>query len=147
MEMQKAANQAVLDGLAAYERRHGWRSHPRNVIAEGFTLDRFEHPDWDDAAQPNEYWHALVVSVSPAELKLKMGRYSATLVPADAKWTGRRLESLFAIGDLAYVKILFATPDGKAEVSLEEDSGAQAALMAIDNATGEIKAMVGGREV
>ena len=146
MEMQKAANQAVLDGLAAYERRHGWRSHPRNVVAEGLTLERFQHPDWDDTAQPNDYWHALVMSVSPTEVKLKMGRYSATLVPPDAKWTGRRLDSLFLVGDLAYVKILFATPDGKAQVSLEQDSGAQAALMAIDNATGEIKAMVGGRD-
>ena len=36
--------------------------------------------------------------------------------------------------------------DGKARVSLEEDSGAQGALVAIDNATGEIKAMVGGRD-
>src|SRR5581483_11712564 len=26
VEMQKAANQAVLDGLAAYERRHGWKN-------------------------------------------------------------------------------------------------------------------------
>jgi penicillin-binding protein 1A len=146
MEMQKAANQSVLDGLAAYERRHGWRSHPRNVIAEGQSLEKFQHPDWEDTAQPSSYWHALVTSVSPTEVKLKMGRYSATLVPADAKWTGRKLESLFLVGDLAYVRILFATPDGKAQVSLEQDSGAQAALMAIDNATGEIKAMVGGRD-
>jgi len=146
MEMQKAANRAVLDGLAAYERRHGWRSHPRNVIVEGQSLEKFQHPDWEDTAQPNSYWHALVTSVSPTEIKLKMGRYSATLVPADAKWTGRKLNSLFLVGDLAYVKILFATPDGKAQVSLEQDSGAQAALMAIDNATGEIKAMVGGRD-
>ena len=36
--------------------------------------------------------------------------------------------------------------DNKARVSLEEDSGAQGALVAIDNATGEIKAMVGGRD-
>ena len=146
MEMQKAANQAVLDGLAAYERRHGWRSHPRNVVAEGQSLDKFQHPDWEDTAQPSSYWHALVTSVSQTEVKLKMGRYSAALVPADAKWTGRKLESLFLVGDLAYVRILFATPDGRAQVSLEQDSGAQAALMAIDNATGEIKAMVGGRD-
>jgi len=145
MEMQKAANQSVLDGLAAYERRHGWRSHPRNVIAEGQTIEKFQHPDWDDVPQPDAYWHALVTNVSPAEVKLKLGRYTATLVAADAKWTGRKLESLFAVGDLAYVKLLFAT-EGKAQVTLEQDSGAQAALMAIDNTTGEIKAMVGGRD-
>ncbi len=145
VEMQRAANQSVLDALAAYERRHGWRSHPRNVIAEGQSLEKFQHPDWDDTAQPNAYWHALVTSVSSAEIKLKLGRYSATLLPADAKWTGRKLDSLFEVGDLAYVKLLFAT-EGKAQVALEQDSGAQAALMAIDNATGEIKAMVGGRD-
>ena len=31
-------------------------------------------------------------------------------------------------------------------MSLEQDSGAQGALLAIDNATGGIKAMVGGRD-
>ena len=44
------------------------------------------------------------------------------------------------------MKVLSLTPDGKAQVSLEQDSGAQGALVAIDNATGEIKAMVGGRD-
>src|SRR6478736_898953 len=27
MDLQKAANQAVLNGVAAYERRHGWKNH------------------------------------------------------------------------------------------------------------------------
>src|ERR1700692_951615 len=49
-------------------------------------------------------------------------------------------------GDICYVKILTLTPNGAARVSLEQDSGAQGALMAIDNATGGIKAMVGGRD-
>ena len=35
VDLQKAANQAVLDGLAAYERRHGWKGHLENVLAEG----------------------------------------------------------------------------------------------------------------
>ncbi len=49
-------------------------------------------------------------------------------------------------GDIAYVKVLALNADGRARVSLEEDSGVQGALVAIDNATGEIKAMVGGRD-
>jgi penicillin-binding protein 1A len=36
--------------------------------------------------------------------------------------------------------------NGAARVSLEQDSGAQGSLLAIDNATGGIKAMVGGRD-
>src|SRR6185369_11990843 len=45
--LQLAANQAVLDGLAAYERRHGWKGNLANVIAEGTDIDKYEHPDWD----------------------------------------------------------------------------------------------------
>ena len=146
MEMQKAANQAVLDGLAAYERRHGWRSHLINVIAEGQTVAKFEHPDWDDSLQPNTYLHALATSVSSKEVSLKLGRYTATLTAADVKWTGRKLEDIFSVGDLAYVKLLSINPNNTAQLILEQDSGAQGALMAIDNATGEIKAMVGGRD-
>ena len=146
VEMQRAANQAVLDGLAAYERRHGWRSHLLNVIAEGQTMAKFEHPDCDDALQPNTYLHALVTSVSPKEITLKLGRYSSALTPADVKWTGRKSEDIFSVGDLAYIKLIAMMPDSKAQVSLEQDSGAQGALMALDNATGEIKAMVGGRD-
>jgi penicillin-binding protein 1A len=44
------------------------------------------------------------------------------------------------------VKILSLEPGGKAVVNLEQDSGAEGALLAIDNASGEIRAMVGGRD-
>jgi penicillin-binding protein 1A len=44
------------------------------------------------------------------------------------------------------VKVVSVGPGKTAKVSLEQDSGAQGALVAIDNATGEIKAMVGGRD-
>jgi penicillin-binding protein 1A len=35
VDLQRTATRAVLDGLAAYERRHGWKGHVRNVIAAG----------------------------------------------------------------------------------------------------------------
>src|SRR5882762_8652397 len=62
VDLQKAANQAVLDGLAAYERRHGWKGNLQNVLAEGSAIDKYEHPDWDDEPQVNGYVHALVTS-------------------------------------------------------------------------------------
>ena len=36
--------------------------------------------------------------------------------------------------------------DGSLRASLEQDSGAQASMMAVDNASGEVLAMVGGRD-
>ena len=55
------------------------------------------------------------------------------------------MQNLLRPGDICYVKILSLSPNGAARASLEQDSGAQAALVAIDNTTGGIKAMVGGR--
>src|SRR5271167_749734 len=41
VDLQKAANQSVLDGVAAYERRHGWKGHLENVVVEGVPLDKY----------------------------------------------------------------------------------------------------------
>jgi penicillin-binding protein 1A len=146
MDLQRAANRAVFDGLATYERRHGWRGRLQNVLSGEVTLANYQHPDWDSEPEVNGYVHALVVAVTPASATIRFGRYSATLASADASWTHRRLPDTLKSGDIAYVKIISLNSDGKARVSLEEDSGAQGALVAIDNATGEIKAMVGGRD-
>jgi penicillin-binding protein 1A len=77
---------------------------------------------------------------------VKFGRYTAALLQPDAAWTKHKLADILKPGDIVYVKVLSLAPDGKARVSLEQDSGTQGALLAIDNGTGAIKAMVGGRD-
>ena len=146
VDMQQAANQAVLDGLAAYERRHGWKGHLENVGAEGIALDKYQHPDWDDEPEVNGYVHALVTSSGVGIATLKFGRYLAAIGQADVAWTQKKIPELLKVGDLCYIKILALNPNGAARVSLEQDSGAEGALLAIDNATGGIKALVGGRD-
>jgi penicillin-binding protein 1A len=146
VDMQKAANQAVLDGVAAYERRHGWKNHLENIVAEGNDLDKYLHPDWDDEPEVNGYIHALVTSAGTGIATLKFSRYTAALGQADIAWTQHKLADILKAGDICYVKILSLGANGAAHVSLEQDSGAQGALLAIDNATGGIKAMVGGRD-
>jgi penicillin-binding protein 1A len=146
VELQRAANQAALDGLAAYERRHGWKGRLENVVAAGEVLEKYSHPDWDDEPEVNGYFHALVTSAGPGIATLKVGRYTAALGQADVAWTGHKLPDILKAGDICYVKILSLGANGAVKVGLEQDSGAQAALIAIDNATGGIKAMVGGRD-
>jgi len=145
MELQRAANQAVLDGLAAYERRHGWKGHLDNVLKNA-TLDSYQHPDWDDEPQVNGYIHALVTAILPGSAVIKFARYTAAISQSDAAWAGRKVNGILKIGDIVYVKVLSLGPKPKIRVSLEQDSGAQGALVALDNSTGEIKAMVGGRD-
>jgi penicillin-binding protein 1A len=146
VDLQKSANKAVLDGLAAYERRHGWKGHLQNVVAEGTDLDKYAHPDWDDEPEVNAYIHALVTSSDVGIATAKFGRYSAALSQADVAWTQSKIPDLLHTGDICYVKILSLSPNGAARVSLEQDSGAEGALVAIDNTTGAIDAMVGGRD-
>src|SRR5579862_3713190 len=146
VDLQQAANQAVLDGLAAYERRHGWKGHLENVGAEGISLDKYQHPDWEDEPEVNGYVHALVTSSGVGIATLKFGRYLAAIGQADVAWTQKKIPELLKVGDVCYVKILSLNSNGAARVSLEQDSGAEGALLAIDNATGGIKALVGGRD-
>jgi len=146
VELQRAANQSVLNGLAAYERRHGWKGHLQNVVADGETLEKYSHPDWDDDPEINGYVHALVTSAGAGIATLKFGRYTAALGQPDVAWTQHKLADILKTGDVCYVKIVSLGANGAAKVSLEQDSGAQAALVAIDNASGAIKSMVGGRD-
>ena len=143
--MQRAANQAVRDGLHAYDRRHGWRGHLENILADNrATLASYDDDDWHGSLAPGAYVHGLVTSVDSQAALIKIGPYRATLVPADFAWTGRRSPAaLLKVGDVAMVHIE-SVIGGAAKVSLEQDPGPQAALLAIDNPTGEIKAMVGG---
>jgi penicillin-binding protein 1A len=146
VDLQRAANQAVLDGLAAYERRHGWKDHLENVLANGVVLGKYFHPDWDDEPEVNGYIHALVTSVGTGIATLKFGRFTAALGQSDVAWTGQKLANIVKTGDVGYVRILTLGTNGAARVSLEQDSGVEGSLLAIDNASGGIKAMVGGRD-
>ncbi len=148
MDLQKSARQALLDGLAAYERRHGWHGKLVNVIAQGQKLDTYVDPDWDEEPEVNGYVHALVTRVSPSAAEIRFGQHQATLSQADVAWTKLKLKlpGILHAGDIVYLKVLALDAGGKSRVSLEQDSGAEGALVAIDNATGEIKAMVGGRD-
>jgi len=78
---------------------------------------------------------------------VKIGHAEAIITEADMKWTGQRSPAkILSPGDIVYVKVISIADDGSAKVALEQDSGAQGSLLAIDNATGDIKAMVGGRD-
>jgi penicillin-binding protein 1A len=147
LDLQKVANQAVLDGLAAYEHRHGWQGHLQNIPDSGTSLEKYQHADWDQPLAVNGYIHALVTSVNPQTATLKFGRYTSVLYPSDISWTGHKSpQDILSRGDIVYVKILALNSIHVAKTVLEQDSGAQGALLALDNSTGDVKAMVGGRD-
>jgi len=146
LDLQEAANKAVEDGLAAYERRRGWRGRLLNVIAGGIGLEDFKHPDWTQPAAPGTYIHALVMNVLPYQVTARIGQQQLVLTPPDWAWTGfKTADEFLHVGDIIYVQIA-GQDGGLLRASLEEDTGAEGALMAIDNDTGDVLALVGGRD-
>jgi penicillin-binding protein 1A len=147
IDLQRVANKAVLDGTAAYERRHGWKGRLQNVLNGGGDLASYRHPDWAQPIVDGAYFHALVTEVSAAKMVVKVGAQQATLTPADWAWTrAAKADALTKIGDIVYVKVVSAAGADGPKVTLEQDSGAQASMMAVDNSNGEVLAMVGGRD-
>ncbi|MBS1800859.1 MAG: PBP1A family penicillin-binding protein [Acidobacteria bacterium] len=146
LDLQRVANKAVLDGAAAYERRHGWKARLENVVLEGQDVESYVHPDWSQPLARDAYVHGVVTSVAPKRVVVRLGSQQAVLTPDDWKWTQNMdADSFLRNGDVVYVK-LAGQADGVWKASLEQDSGAQASLMAVDNASGEVLAMVGGRD-
>ncbi|HTX16858.1 MAG TPA: PBP1A family penicillin-binding protein, partial [Candidatus Baltobacteraceae bacterium] len=143
--MQKAADQAVRDGLHAYDRRHGWRGNLPNILRDHLgTIEKYDNDDWHAPIAKGDYVTGLVTEVRPTFATIKIGAYRAMLTPADFAWTGEKsVEKLLKVGDLVCVHVNELSGVA-AEVGLEQQPTAQAALLAIDNATGEIKALVGG---
>jgi penicillin-binding protein 1A len=143
--MQKAADQAVRDGLHSYDRRHGWRGNLPNILQNNLgSLDKYQNEDWRNSLQKGDYVTGLVTVVQPTFATIKIGQYRAMLTPADFSWTGRKSPAqLLKVGDLVNVSIKEVSGN-TVRVQLEQQPAAQAALLAIDNPTGEIKAMVGG---
>ena len=149
LDLQKAANQALDDGLAAYERRHGWKGKLENVLADGTTLEDYKHPDWATAStcrrlRPRRRYAASCRSrFAPASVS-----NDVVILPEDWAWTGQRYgDALVKPGDVIYIHLL----DKRAKAprvapALEQDSGAQGAVFAMDNTSGDVLAMVGGRD-
>ncbi len=145
LNMQRTANQSLRDGLHAYERRHGWRGNLPNVVHDNLgKLDTYEDDDWRHTIEKGSYVTGLVLSMDEKNAVIKIGPYRAILSPGEFVWTGRKKPAeLLRIGDLAQFSIQ-ELRDTTARVQLEQQTSPQGAMLAIENSTGEIKAMVGG---
>src|SRR3984957_16250318 len=125
--MQKAADQAVRDGLHAYDRRHGWRGKLPNILEQNLgPLEKYQDEDWKEPIQKGDYVTGLVTAVDPAYPSIKNGSYPPLRTAVDCAWTGQKSPAdLLKVGDLAmvHIKLLSGTT---AEVDLVQKPAAQA---------------------
>ena len=145
--LQEIANRALDHGLRTYNRRHGWRKPTRNVLAEGRTIATYKDDRWLRPIDAGDVVPAVVMSApKTGPARVRFGGYQADLAATGFAWTGKKSAAdLFAEGDVVEVSIS-AMGEAGAEptVMLEEPPQIEGAILAIENRTGRILAMVGG---
>jgi penicillin-binding protein 1A len=152
VRLQRRAEQALRNGLQAFDKRHGWRGPVENILKnpptlpDGLlaTLETYSHPDWKKPLQPGSLLHGLVLEVKSEYVLVRFGELAARVTKPDFAWTGKSSAAdVFARGDVD----LFLVKEVKGQtlrVTLDQRPAVQGALVAIENSSGAIKAMVGG---
>jgi penicillin-binding protein 1A len=146
-KLQDIANKAIEHGLRRYDKRHGWRRPRRNVLSEGHTIEGFRDSRWNRPIGVGDVVPAVVVTApKTGPARLRVGSYHADLAKEGYAWTRKASAAdLFQPGDL--VEVAVAKIDDSAltaAVTLDQTPNVEGALIAVENRTGQIKAMVGG---
>jgi penicillin-binding protein 1A len=147
--LQMAANHAIDRGLRRIEKRRGvFRKPARNVMAEKQAVEAFRHERWSRPLQAGDIVPAVVTSVDEASgaARVRAGSLAAELDKASIEWTRRtRPADLVKVGDVVDVELVSVdAAAGTASVTLEQPPILEGALVALDNRTGQVLAMVGG---
>jgi len=161
VELQRAANDALDRGVRAIDKRRGFRRPQRNILAEGRRLDQYQHERWNRQFEVGQVVPAVVVTAggrlaaAPATAKppaagavrVRMGAWHADLGREAVAWTRKKTAAEFLkAGDLIEVRLLALDEKSRtATVSLEQAPLLDGALLAIENRSGQVLAMVGGR--
>jgi len=151
IQQQEIAEKALRNGLRAYDKRHGWRGPVANIVrnpptlANGLiaTLDTYQHPDWRVPPLPGRLVHGLVMDVKRDHALVRFGGMTARITPPDFSWTGKKMDQVFEPGDIDLFLIKEVKEDSLL-ATLDQRPQVQGAVLVIENATGAIRAMVGG---
>ncbi|MBI4161331.1 MAG: PBP1A family penicillin-binding protein, partial [Acidobacteria bacterium] len=151
LELQAAANEAIRAGLLALDKRQGWRGPLRNLRdgenglpAEG--LAAYRDPAWEEGIPPGATLPGVITRVEGGGAEVRIGEYRSRIGPEAIEWTGAaRPADLFRAGDVALFRVeAVDAPGGSVRLALEQEPEVEGALVALDPASGEIRAMVGG---
>jgi penicillin-binding protein 1A len=164
-DLQEAATSALDRGLRDLDKRRGFRKPMRNVAAEGKTPADYADRRWSRPIHAGDIVPAIVMEVAagvararpaaggkaaralaPGTARVRIGRLEGVLSRPGFQWTGRASASdLVKAGDLIEAGITAIDEQaGTIAITLEQTPLVEGALLAIDNRTGQVRAMVGG---
>ncbi|HZR46410.1 MAG TPA: PBP1A family penicillin-binding protein [Candidatus Manganitrophaceae bacterium] len=159
IEMQRSANRAVKLGLRELDKRQGYRG----------PIGKYQGSGGEGAGgvgtaglAVGEILDGRVVAVGPAFATVQAGKLTGKILLEDMIWAAKRLKGprlredaqiienakppdILKVDDLIRVKVKKLGTDAKGTLfSLEQEPIVEAAFIALDPATGAVKAMVGG---
>ena len=122
------------------------------MIVEGGQIDTWQDDRWKTPMQPGDIVPAVALPVSkgatsgPAgALHLRAGSLTVEVPRAGYAWTRKTTPDFLRAGDVVQVRLTAVdATTGFATGELEQDPQIEGSLVAIDNATGQIRAMIGG---
>jgi penicillin-binding protein 1A len=166
--LQKIARKTYIDGLVAYDHRHGWRGPVKKIELDG---------DWGKTLAAINVWNdidpwrlavVLEANKDTAKIGLRPTRTSASkfsderetgvILFAEVKWARPKLKNgmgasprvmtdVLKPGDVIYVsprEPAETEPDVAGQWSLEQVPKISGALVAMDPHTGRVLALIGG---
>lgn len=156
LEMQKAAERAIRDGLRQLDKRQGWRGPLRTQELSKLVDAPIQQPD--DELKDRDIVEGVVTKVGKDHVLVLAGGTIGRLSFDDMAWARRRLrgrdvtrdvstlptvKGLLKPGDVIEVAVKKIERD-TVHFRLEQTPVVEGALVAIDPRTGAIRAMVGG---
>jgi penicillin-binding protein 1A len=152
LSLQRMAIAALRQGLRDDDKRRGWRGPEANILKNpsslsddpAATLNSYTSDDWRRSLEPETWVHGLVMEVKPDYALVRFGRLAARLTPRDFAWTRKAApRELFSPGDIDLF-LIKEIKGREVHAVLDQHPDVEGALVAIENKTGDIKAMVGG---
>ena len=152
IKTQEVAEETLKKGLRNDDKRRGWRGPEKNILknpvlapdSRPISLETYVDDDWKQPPAAGDLVNGLVMDVKADYAEVRFGNVTARITPPDFSWTKKALAAdLFAPGDvdLFLIKEVKGTA---AKATLDQEPDVQGAVLALDNSTGDIKAMVGG---
>ena len=164
IEMQKAAQEELVIGLGALDKRQGYRGPTRHIKPEeiesfcGAVQEEFK----ETPIKPGITVTGVVVSVNESDqsASVRIGNTLGFIRFADMKWAKKsipnrsqqevglkRQPTILGVGDVVLIKVMDKPKEGDSwSLSLEQTPKVQGALLCLEAGTGQVKVMVGGRD-
>ncbi len=143
--LQRAANVALDTGLRRIDKLRGFRKPTRNLLTEKRDIDKFRLTSWSREPEAGAISQGVVLSAEAGVIHVKLNRWTGTIDKSGFTWAKRPGDQLLRRGDVIDMRLRALNAAAQTfTADLEQPPAVEGAILALDNRTGDILAMVGG---